>query len=499
MRFIFRIILLGLCAAAITRAQSTAPVLADTIPVPQLAPGGPAVTIDLRNYFTVPGLTSAPAGYDSIFPTGGGRSVIAFTLEAQVPAVVSAVLSGSTLTLTPIGGGQGRMQVRAANEQGQSATAAIDIAVASTRPSFVTQPRSLTIGASNTVVLDAQVSDAHRYRWERGGQIVQEGSSSALVITGAATTHAGSYELVAVNAHGETRSNAAQLQVVEAAPANYGRLINLSILTRAGPGDKALTVGAVVGPLDSAGELPLVVRAVGPTLAQAPFLVPNTLADPTMTFYAAGGAAQLDSNDNWGGSETMRAAFAGVGAFALPPTSLDSAIVRRAPGTGGYTVQVTGKGDSTGMVLAEIYDASGEARTGAAPRLINVSALVELGSGDDMAVGFVISGQTARTVLVRGAGPALVRFGVAGTMRDPQLELFDNATNPGRRIGSNGDWGGALDIGNAAQAVGAFPFGSGITKDSALLVTLPPGAYTARLNGGSGGGGKAIVEVYEVP
>ncbi|HEY1111485.1 MAG TPA: immunoglobulin domain-containing protein [Opitutaceae bacterium] len=498
MRFLFRILLAGFCVAASARAQSTEPILADAIPDPQLAPGGPAVTIDLRNYFAVPGLTSVPPGYDSIFPTGGGRSVITFALVQQAPALASVVLSGSTLTFTPAGSGSGSVVIRAANEQGAGVTVTVGVTISATPPIFETQPRSLTMAAGSTAVLDAQVSGAYRFRWERDGQTVQEGSSSALVISPATASHAGSYQLIAINAHGETRTSAAQLGIVDTAPQYRGRLINLSILMRAGLGDKALTVGAVVGPLDSAGELPLVMRAVGPTLGPPPFYVPDTLQDPTMAFYAAGSASPIDSNDNWGGSEAMRTAFASVGAFALPADSLDSAIVRRAPGVGAYTVQVTGKGDSEGAVLAEIYDASGDGRTSASPRLINVSALVDLRSGDDMTVGFVISGQTARTVLVRGAGPALARFGVTGTMRDPELHLYDTSSRS-QILGRNRDWGGALEIGNAAQAVGAFPFGSGVTKDAALLVTLPPGSYTARLHGGSSGGGKAIVEVYEVP
>jgi hypothetical protein len=163
---------------------------------------------------------------------------------------------------------------------------------------------------------------------------------------------------------------------------------------------------------------------------------------------------------------------------------------------GGYTVQVTGKGTAQGPVLAEIYDATGPNRTDASPRLINVSTLAQVDGNADLAVGFVIAGQTARTVLVRGIGPSLSPLGVTGVMPDPRLELYDNAT--GVRIGANEDWSGALEVANAGAAVGAFPLTGGTSKDAALVITLPPGPYSARITGGATGG-MAIVEVYEVP
>ena len=47
-------------------------------------------------------------------------------------------------------------------------------------------------------------------------------------------------------------------------------------------------------------------------------------------------------------------------------------------------------------------------------------------------------------------------------------------------------------------AVGAFALGAN-SRDAALLVTLPPGQYSAQVSGVAGGTGEALVEVYEVP
>jgi hypothetical protein len=226
--------------------------------------------------------------------------------------------------------------------------------------------------------------------------------------------------------------------------------------------------------------------------------VPGVLADPAMTFFAQGNPAPIDTNDNWGGAPALSAAFAAVGAFPLPAGSLDSALVRTAPGVnvGGYTVQVTGKGEASGAVIAEIYDAAGAARTATTPRLINVSTLSQIDADASLTVGFVVGGQSARTVLVRGVGPSLAGFNVVGFMVDPQLELFNNSN--GQRIALNDDWAGSLEIATASAGVGAFAL-SGASKDAVMLVTLAPGPYSARIRGVGNTGGTALVEVYEVP
>ncbi len=214
---------------------------------------------------------------------------------------------------------------------------------------------------------------------------------------------------------------------------------------------------------------------------------------------ASGSTTPIESNDNWGGGATLAAAFQAVGAFALPAASLDSAIVRATPGAaaGGYTVQVTGKGDASGTVIAEMYDASGAARTATTPRLINLSTRAQIDAGADLAVGFVLGGQGARTVLVRGVGPSLAAFGVTGVMEDPRLELFNN--NTGLRVIANDDWSGDSQLAEAAASVGAFALTGAASKDAVLLVTLPPGPYSARIRGVNNAGGAALVEVYEVP
>jgi len=471
---------------------SAGPALAE-VPVRNYS-GGPLAA---ENFVAINWIQSA-----TLFPTGGGASAVDLFVENTAPMVVAVLLSGSTLTLTPLEAGSAAITARAVDPQGITAAISFAVTILNTAPVFTAQPasRAMTIAAGSTAVVSAAVTGAASYRWERNGAPIASGASNVLVLENASTAQAGTYRLVATNARGETASDPVTLTVVDAAPGTVGRLVNLSILAHAGTGSRVLTVGAVVGPFDAAGALPLVLRAVGPTLGSAPFNVPDVLRDPSMTLYAAGGSARIDTNDDWGGSASMAVAFAAVGAFALPANSRDSALVLGPAGlgVGGYTVQISGKaGEVAGRVLAEIYDASGSERVPAGPRLINVSTLAPIEAGADLTAGFVIGGQTARTVLVRGVGPSLTRLGVSGVMPDPILELFNNDT--GQMIGGNDDWAGALEVSATAALVGAFSLGGGTSKDAALLVTLSPGAYSARVRDATGSSGTVIIEVYEVP
>ncbi len=135
--------------------------------------------------------------------------------------------------------------------------------------------------------------------------------------------------------------------------------------------------------------------------------------------------------------------------------------------------------------------------------LINVATRAFVGPDDAVLIGgFVLNGAEPKTVLVRAAGPALAGFGVADPLVDPVLRVFGAAT----LVAENDQWslpGGpgapapAAAVGQAAAQVRAFAFPPG-SADAAVLVTLPPGAYTAVVEGAGGATGAALVEVYEI-
>lgn len=371
-------------------------------------------------------------------------------------------------------------------------------APAAAAPTIAVQPVPRTIAAGSTVVFSAEAVafPAPTYQWRRDTTPIAGETRSTLVLS-AATATASNYNVVVTNSQGTATSANAALAVNAVAPADAGRLINLSILTGTGPGAQILTMGATVGGQGTAGPLPLVIRGVGPTLGAAPFNVPGVLGDPTLSVFPVGSTTASQTNDNWGGTPALSAAFTAVGAFALPAASLDSAVLLN-PAAGGFTVQVAGKGGATGTVIAEVYDAASATRTATTPRLTNLSTLTSIPPSGTLAAGFVIGGVSARTVLVRAAGPTLASaFSIAGTMADPRLELYNNDT--GAKIAENDNWQGAAWLASTHTAVGAFALGGATTKDAALVITLAPGAYSARVSGLNGGGGTAIIEVYEVP
>jgi hypothetical protein len=98
-------------------------------------------------------------------------------------------------------------------------------------------------------------------------------------------------------------------------------------------------------------------------------------------------------------------------------------------------------------------------------------------------------------VLIRAIGPTLAVFGVTDTLSDPRLRLFSGST----LVAENDNWGGQAGLTAAAAAVGAFALSNPASSDAVLLLTLPPGGYTAQVSGANNGTGVALVEVYELP
>ena len=171
------------------------------------------------------------------------------------------------------------------------------------------------------------------------------GSKDAAAV---AALGAGSYSAPIVAADGG--SGVALVEIYDGAPLSGVSLINASTRAFVGTGDSVLIPGFVVG---GTGTIRLLVRAVGPTLGA--FGVTGTLADPTITLFR--GATALATNDNWStaaNAAEVASAGAAVGAFALPASSRDAALlVTLAPGS--YSAVVSGVGNTTGTALVELY------------------------------------------------------------------------------------------------------------------------------------------------
>ena len=126
-----------------------------------------------------------------------------------------------------------------------------------------------------------------------------------------------------------------------------------------------------------------------------------------------------------------------------------------------------------------------------ATNLTNVStrASVQTAQGVTIA-GFIVTGTGPKQVVIRGLGPTLTNFNVTGVLADPTLQLFDGSGTP---ISSNNDWKDSQQV--EIQATGLAP---SFDLESAILITLDPGTYSAILSGNNGTTGTGLVEVYDI-
>ena len=124
-------------------------------------------------------------------------------------------------------------------------------------------------------------------------------------------------------------------------------------------------------------------------------------------------------------------------------------------------------------------------------RMGNLSTRAFVGAGDQVLIGGIsIQGAEPVRVLITAKGPSLTAFGVAGALANPRLSLRDSA---GREIASNDDIG-PISSGSEFSGVPNVPTNP---LESALLVVLPPGNYTAIVSA-TAGTGVALVEAYDL-
>ncbi len=313
------------------------------------------------------------------------------------------------------------------------------------------------------------------------------------IISGTAT-QAGVYSvLLSVTNAGGTSTSALTLNIQATATSTVGsgHLLDLSCLAQVNAASPLIT-GFVISGTDPKSVL---LRAIGPALST--LNVSGVLANPRLQLYSSAGKVLLD-NSGWGGDPSLAAVFAQAGEFALPASSTDAAAaVTLAPGS--YTVIVSDAANTAagGQVLAEIYDVAGTLQQFSA-----MSTRGHIQNSSTLTGGFVLTGTASRRVLIRGVGPSLVNLGVTDAVADPRLTVFDSQGNV---IAQNDDWGtpvnggaAAADLAAAAATVGDFALNAG-SKDSAVIVTLAPGTYTAQVTAPANTSGSAVIEIYELP
>ena len=165
------------------------------------------------------------------------------------------------------------------------------------------------------------------------------------------------YTVLVTDAFGDTGEVLIEAYDADSSDA-AGRLTNLSTRTQVGGSAGILTAGFVIA---GTGDLTLLIRGVGPTLAD--YGVSGVVDNPALVVISSATGAQVGSNDDWANdgvasegssASDLRTAASTVGAFALREDSTDAALLVTLP-PGVYTVQMDHFGNS-GTGLVEIYE-----------------------------------------------------------------------------------------------------------------------------------------------
>ena len=355
----------------------------------------------------------------------------------------NATLAGSTLTAldtNPIV----VKAMQAGTNNYQAASALVNLTALQIKPAITIQPIaavSVNQAGSTTLSVTASSNSGNTYQWYFNNAAIIGATSSIYSITNAQLVNAGAYTVIISNTAGSVTSNPSIL----------------SVLTS-----------------------------------------PTITTQPSNQVVASGSSAVLTVANN-GSASTYQWYLNGTPIVGATAANYIMPLVN-STNTGSYTVGITNAAGAVTSNAATVSLASGT--------LVNLSDLGIINSSNtSYTTGFVIS-QGNETVLIRAVGPVLSTLGVTGVLTLPQLQLFDSL---GKVIATNTAWGTSAVKGNSTASAtivpvtyslmasaGAFSLPAG-SNDCALIVTLPPGQYTAQVTALNGNSGKVMVEVYQVP
>src|ERR1017187_1030869 len=325
-------------------------------------------------------------------------------------------------------------------------------------PTITAQPASETVntGANAAFWIVASGSAPLSYQWTFNGNAISGATGATLTLSNVTASQAGNYSVSVSNGGGSVTSSNATLTVSSSSAANPLSFASQPISQTAPSG--------------------------GTVIFYAPALTSGSNSSSSTGISARATSTSSSVTYQWFLNNVPIAGATNSTYILSDATAADN---------GSYTCLASGPAG----VIASSAATLNVVTTSDPGLLINISTRAAVGTGGNILIaGFVVRGSTSETVLIRGSGPALAALGVPSTLPDPKLSLYQNNT----LLAVNTGWGGDPQIAAMAASVGAFGWGSSAPADSAILISLPPGNYTAQISGASGDTGVALVEVYSV-
>lgn len=280
-----------------------------------------------------------------------------------------------------------------------------------------------------------------------------------------------------LNVVGTAIVDQAMISAIEIAPADSetpqpdskSGLLNVSTRAHVGTGENVLIGGFII-----TGDAPkkVLIRAIGPSLLNVG--VTGVLLNPVVHLHDSAGKLIPF------GQKLQR----GSGGIDLPASDPREPVMVATLDPGNYTVVLSGRNDTAGVAVLEVYDVGTDASHVAA-----ISTRGKVGTGDNVLIGgFIIGGDEPGHVIVRAVGPSLSKNGIAGALQDPTLDLYDR---DGTLIFANDNWRN-----NQERQLTNSGIAPQDNREAAIAATLAPGNYTAVVRGRHESTGVGLVEVY---
>jgi hypothetical protein len=261
-------------------------------------------------------------------------------------------------------------------------------------------------------------------------------------------------------------------------PAIGPQSLNLSSRGLVEPDQGSLIAGFIV---TGSTAKTVVLRALGPSLANDG--VSGAITDPVISLYDSSGHL-ITWNDNW----QTDANHTQLAADGLAPANPAEAALRLVLQPGVYTAVVSARDTTPGLALVEIYDLSPTSDS----KLANISTRALVGTEDDVLIsGFIVGQIENSTVVLRALGPSLASTGIDQPLADPTLSVYDEN---GTTLITNNNWHDDPNFFYIEQNQLA-PTND---AESATILHLPAGSYTAIAQDFNGETGVGLIEVYNL-